>query len=947
MLQVAFAPIGGLVSDVAGEYGGLNPQLAETAEQSRRVASESRAAAAAAARQAFVLTGELDNASATTAQYGHVIRAAGLGQRFMVREMEGGQRIIGRTMSVVSAITTPLRAMRAASERNRDEWRQLYQLLGQEPPSGPGLLSRAFSATGNASRLMADGVASATQRVVARVSAMDVVQREIKYQKAQWEELKQIFREDIAGPLATKFAPLVQTLGEFGTAVRERVGVALESMQSQFQRLSQTPIAQKLFGASAAAAKGFSASVAAISPHLKSVGSAAVASAVKFAKWTQSQNFGKSVQSAVAKSMLFLHQRTRLLHPAFGLVTGAFGKLLGRFRTARPATQAVAQSTQQVGAAAAAATPQLQNMSQATQQVNQSLQQTAPAANQASGAIRNVAAAGAGAASGGLFGMLKGALATKLAFGALAIAAMTWGATTAIATETATVKFGTLLRDMGQGKALIKEITAFSARTPFSNEELRESAGLLLAAQVPANQITKRLQVLGDIASGVSKPIGEITTVFQKVASTGKLSLDSINQLAERGVPIYGQLADQLGVSRSEMLKMVSEGKLGFSDLDKALTALATGTGVFAGGMERQSNTFAGLWSTLKDNIAIALEAIMGGFVEASKPVMSVIIEIAQTATEYIKQMQPVFQAVIGAVKALFVGLSTVVANVFEMLSTSALSMFGVTADSGGSLFDALVSGLTAFFATAQFAFENFPLLAGLAWSMAELGFLRISGTLSNFFFSTMPILLGFLEQKWNNFWTDAAMNVGKVFENIYTNITNVMSNIWTFISSAGTAQLSGAWTPILSGFQKTVAELPNIPDRVISDYEVQLQADISTMQKTFVDGAGKAIADAIARSKVDELPELSGGTGLDTRIENDGLASDAKQGKDHDKGLVAATLERDDAETLRAIFNAQNNKQAEKSLKAQERSAKATEELVGIMRPLASRQAEPALEAF
>jgi hypothetical protein len=180
---------------------------------------------------------------------------------------------------------------------------------------------------------------------------------------------------------------------------------------------------------------------------------------------------------------------------------------------------------------------------------------------------------------------------------------------------------------------------------------------------------------------------------------------------------------------------------------------------------------------------------------------------------------------------------------------------------------------------------------------------------------------LGFLEQKWNNFWTDAAMNVGKVFSNIYDNITSIMSDIWAYISSAGTATLDGAWTPILSGFQKTVTQLPDIPPRVISDYEIKLQTEIDTMQKTFVDGAGQAIADAIARSKVDDLPALSGATGLDSRtVEQEELASETV-----DKGrssFVVESLDRGSEAALKSIFASQQRDKTPKDQLAEQKKA-------------------------
>ena len=938
LLRTAFAPIGGLVQSVADEYGGLNPKLAETAEESRRVAAQSRDAAAAAARQAFVLTGELDRASATTEQYGHVIRAAGLGQRFMVREMEGGQRVIGRTMSVVSAITTPLRSMRAATERNRDEWRQLYQLLGQEPPSGPGMLSRAFRATASASSSMATTIGQSSLRASRAIAGTAVVRHEIEYQRRQFAELKEDFRP-LFQPLLNGVAVAKATLTGLSEDIGDRLVSGVAQGRAALIRFGQLEPVQRGMQAAGRAARAIGSGAEWAAPKLTALGGGLLTGVGKAARWTQSLKMGQAAQSAIAKSMLFVHQRTRWLHPTFGLVTGSVGKLFSRFRSAQPATQAVAQATAAVGQAAAAATPNMEGLAQASSQVQQAMQQTTPAAEQAGQAIRRAAPSGGG---GGFGGFLKGAIASKLAVGALAMAVGSWGASNAIATETATVKFGTLLQDMDQGKALIQEITGFSAVTPFSNEALRESAGLLLAAQVPADQITNRLQMLGDIAAGTSKPVGEITAVFQKMASTGKVQQDNLNQLAERGVPIYDALQQQLGVTRSEMLKMVGSGKVGFDDMDAALQSLTASGGVFAGGMAAQSQTAAGLWSTLKDNVGIAFETLMTGAVESMKPVMEIGISLAQSLTAGLEKVKPVGAAVFGALKAYVMGMWNLTTQVWSTIASVAQSAFAAIGLSGETTFGDLIGGLVVLFTQVQYTFENFPLAAVIAFDSTILAFIQMGESIGHFFTSSMPAYINWFSENWANMFMTAANFVGTFATNITKNITDAWGAIWDYITGKSDS-LNFDWTPLTEGFRNEVAKLPDIPERAVTEIEVQMSADIAAMKEQFSKGADEAVAKALESMAPAAKVELKPTTAADTRIEE----GDTADGKSKDKGMVATTLERDSAETLRAIFNAQSNKQAEKSLKAQERSAKATEELVGIMRPMASRQSEPALEAF
>lgn len=84
----------------------------------------------------------------------------------------------------------------------------------------------------------------------------------------------------------------------------------------------------------------------------------------------------------------------------------------------------------------------------------------------------------------------------------------------------------------------------------------------------------------------------------------GKVTGEELRQMAEAGVPLQTALAESIGVTGEEFSKMVSAGKVGIDDLNKAITGLTTGNGKFAGMMEKQSQTMQGMLSTLQDNVS-------------------------------------------------------------------------------------------------------------------------------------------------------------------------------------------------------------------------------------------------------------------------------------------------------------------------------------------------------
>jgi len=169
------------------------------------------------------------------------------------------------------------------------------------------------------------------------------------------------------------------------------------------------------------------------------------------------------------------------------------------------------------------------------------------------------------------------------------------------------VAFSTMLGSAKNAKNLLKEIKDFSAETPFQLPGLVETSKQLLAFGVEQEKIVETMRNLGNAAQGNQEILSRLGLAYGKVKTIGKASMEEIRQFAEAGVPIIQALADKFGVTTTAIVKMVSQGKVGFADVDMALKNLTTGTGKFAGMLEKQSRTMSGMFSTLKDNFTLVL----------------------------------------------------------------------------------------------------------------------------------------------------------------------------------------------------------------------------------------------------------------------------------------------------------------------------------------------------
>lgn len=209
---------------------------------------------------------------------------------------------------------------------------------------------------------------------------------------------------------------------------------------------------------------------------------------------------------------------------------------------------------------------------------------------------------------------------TAAASGLLAVAgslAVKSGIGLAADLEQTTVKFETLLQSGEAAREFIGEIRDFAASTPFELPQLNEAATTLLAFKTPAEEVIETLRRLGDVSALSGKPLTDLATNFGKARVTGRLMADDVTRFAEAGIPILDELSDRFGVTGNELRKVIESGGATFDVLEAALRRATDAGGLFAGGMQKQSRTVLGLWSTFKDNVSAQLTELGKEITEA------------------------------------------------------------------------------------------------------------------------------------------------------------------------------------------------------------------------------------------------------------------------------------------------------------------------------------------
>lgn len=163
------------------------------------------------------------------------------------------------------------------------------------------------------------------------------------------------------------------------------------------------------------------------------------------------------------------------------------------------------------------------------------------------------------------------------------------------------VAFTTLLQSKEKADALMSQMVELAAKTPFDLQGVASGARQLLAYGFAAEDITNTLTRLGNVAAGLGLNLQDLTWLYGTTAVQGRLYTRDVMQFQSRGIDLAGELATQLGKTRAEISQMVTEGKIGFPEVQKAIESMTNEGGKFHNLMQEQSKTITGLISNLGD----------------------------------------------------------------------------------------------------------------------------------------------------------------------------------------------------------------------------------------------------------------------------------------------------------------------------------------------------------
>lgn len=163
------------------------------------------------------------------------------------------------------------------------------------------------------------------------------------------------------------------------------------------------------------------------------------------------------------------------------------------------------------------------------------------------------------------------------------------------------ISYDTMLGSHAAGMKMMADTKKFAAETPFELPEVAQASKQLLAFGIEQDKIRTSLKAVGDVASGISAPLGDIAYLYGTIKTQGKAMTMDIRQFANRGIPIYAELAKITGKSGMALNKFVEDGRVGFPLIEQAFANMSGAGGKFYNLMEKQSHSIGGQISNLAD----------------------------------------------------------------------------------------------------------------------------------------------------------------------------------------------------------------------------------------------------------------------------------------------------------------------------------------------------------
>lgn len=437
--------------------------------------------------------------------------------------------------------------------------------------------------------------------------------------------------------------------------------------------------------------------------------------------------------------------------------------------------------------------------------------------------------------------------------------------------------------------------------TAYGMAEAMTTAASATAAGVdPATDLQQYLTDVADAAAVAGIGMDEMGGIFNKVATQGKAGNDTLQQMAERGIPIYQWLADETGHTAEEIFDMASKG-----EIDLATFQSAVENHIGGAAKEMGSKTITGAISNISAAISRVGASFLGsaddsstfagrildvlndvtGFIDSIEPKVAAVGEVfgqvfgavyeylkngtvsletfagmGDTARAVFEKMQPIIDVVKNIV-TWFMEMSTQGKLAFAGIAIGigpALSIIGKLLTTAGGLFTSfsqlsgvvakLPGGFTKFLGPIGLAISAFVLLFTQSEEFRNAIMTLISSLMSAF----QPVIAAMIPliSQVGGLLGDVAEIIGPILAAAIKLITPLIV-AWGKVFGKVVKTIFSAMTKIVSAFRKPINAAKSVKTTIANAFSEAKEKAVESMQK-LKDGVEKKIT--AAKDKVKDV---------------------------------------------------------------------------------------------
>lgn len=213
--------------------------------------------------------------------------------------------------------------------------------------------------------------------------------------------------------------------------------------------------------------------------------------------------------------------------------------------------------------------------------------------------------------------------------------------------ETYAIAIGQFSKSADEAKKTLMEMQEFALISPYSMDSVVQGTSLMMRYGMAADDAVKMTKMLGEVAGGNSGKMELLALAVGQTTSMGKLMGQELRQMTEHGFnplqiaaeQMLGPNADPKAVKAKvlELSKLMRAGAIDAGLVTAALTVATSKGGKYAGQMEKQSNSIAGLTSQIVESLKVAAAVIGKIFEEDTRKVLKTVLRYVSALIAYLR----------------------------------------------------------------------------------------------------------------------------------------------------------------------------------------------------------------------------------------------------------------------------------------------------------------------